>query len=223
MAIADKPAKAQFVFLANHQCLDFVNTQFVDKGKPVELLGNFADLVHWSAQARLLDPAEAEAALQRWDGQPEGVRAFAQARVLRAALKRMADELARGQAVDQTIVDVINRLLRQRTGYAQLVPAATRFEKRFHAEVGEAVQLLVPIAEGAADLLSSGDLSLVKQCAHPACVFYFYDTTKNHARRWCSMTACGNRAKVAAHHRRRRFGSAERPTMRLRDVDQEPM
>jgi predicted RNA-binding Zn ribbon-like protein len=33
-------------------------------------------------------------------------------------------------------------------------------------------------------------------------VLFFYDTTKNHARRWCSMAFCGNRHKVAAHYRR---------------------
>jgi predicted RNA-binding Zn ribbon-like protein len=35
-------------------------------------------------------------------------------------------------------------------------------------------------------------------------VLLFYDTTKNHARHWCSMSLCGNRHKVAAHYRRRR-------------------
>jgi predicted RNA-binding Zn ribbon-like protein len=35
-------------------------------------------------------------------------------------------------------------------------------------------------------------------------VLFFYDTTKNHARRWCSMAFCGNRHKVAAHYRRLR-------------------
>jgi len=44
----------------------------------------------------------------------------------------------------------------------------------------------------------------VKACQNPQCVLLFYDTTKNHARRWCSMAACGNRAKVAAHYQRAR-------------------
>lgn len=30
-----------------------------------------------------------------------------------------------------------------------------------------------------------------------ACILFFYDTTKNYSRRWCSMSACGNRMKVA--------------------------
>ncbi|MGH3723649.1 MAG: CGNR zinc finger domain-containing protein [Mycobacterium sp.] len=40
----------------------------------------------------------------------------------------------------------------------------------------------------------------IKQCAHPQCVLFFYDTSKNGARRWHSMATCGNRAKAARHY-----------------------
>ncbi len=40
----------------------------------------------------------------------------------------------------------------------------------------------------------------IKQCAHPQCVLFFYDTSKNGARRWHSMSTCGNRAKAARHY-----------------------
>jgi len=33
-------------------------------------------------------------------------------------------------------------------------------------------------------------------------VLYFYDTTKNHRRQWCSTAACGNRHKVADFRKR---------------------
>jgi predicted RNA-binding Zn ribbon-like protein len=35
-------------------------------------------------------------------------------------------------------------------------------------------------------------------------VLYFYDTTKNHRRQWCSVAMCGNRHKVAEFRRRQR-------------------
>jgi predicted RNA-binding Zn ribbon-like protein len=44
----------------------------------------------------------------------------------------------------------------------------------------------------------------VKKCRNSACILFFYDMTKNHARQWCSMRLCGNRMKVAAHYRRQR-------------------
>jgi predicted RNA-binding Zn ribbon-like protein len=42
----------------------------------------------------------------------------------------------------------------------------------------------------------------VKACEGPACTLLFADHTRGHARRWCSMALCGNRAKQAAHRHR---------------------
>jgi predicted RNA-binding Zn ribbon-like protein len=42
----------------------------------------------------------------------------------------------------------------------------------------------------------------VRNCQHPACVLWFYDTTRNGTRRWCSMSTCGNRAKAHRHYDR---------------------
>ncbi|MEV6768412.1 CGNR zinc finger domain-containing protein [Nocardia sp. NPDC051030] len=43
----------------------------------------------------------------------------------------------------------------------------------------------------------------IKQCAHPDCVLWFYDTSKNGTRRWHSMLTCGNRAKATRHYARK--------------------
>jgi predicted RNA-binding Zn ribbon-like protein len=75
---------------------------------------------------------------------------------------------------------------------------------RFLAERDEAINAIVPLAESAADFLLSAIPSLLKKCENPSCVLHFYDTSKNHARRWCSMSGCGNRMKAAAHYRRQR-------------------
>jgi predicted RNA-binding Zn ribbon-like protein len=42
----------------------------------------------------------------------------------------------------------------------------------------------------------------IRRCQHPACVLWFYDTTRNGTRRWCSMATCGNRAKAHRHYNR---------------------
>ena len=44
----------------------------------------------------------------------------------------------------------------------------------------------------------------VRKCANPECVLWFLDTSKNGSRRWCSMEACGNRAKVGRFNQRQR-------------------
>ncbi|MET8136176.1 MULTISPECIES: CGNR zinc finger domain-containing protein [unclassified Streptomyces] len=42
----------------------------------------------------------------------------------------------------------------------------------------------------------------IRRCAHDACVLHFFDTSRNGTRRWCSMAACGNRAKASRHYAR---------------------
>ncbi|MEU3337988.1 CGNR zinc finger domain-containing protein [Streptomyces sp. NPDC006668] len=42
----------------------------------------------------------------------------------------------------------------------------------------------------------------IRACAHEACILHFYDTSRNGTRRWCSMAACGNRAKASRHYSR---------------------
>lgn len=62
------------------------------------------------------------------------------------------------------------------------------------------------VAEALALLLAEGNFDLVRQCEHPDCVLWFYDRTKSHRRRWCSMAVCGNRHK-AAEFRKRKAGT----------------
>ena len=64
-------------------------------------------------------------------------------------------------------------------------------------------ELLNPIAGAAADLICNQDFRLIRSCEGSACMLLFLDRTKAHARRWCSMAVCGNRAKAAAHRARR--------------------
>ena len=64
--------------------------------------------------------------------------------------------------------------------------------------------LLLPVGEALARLVCTEDFSNVKACEGPACTLLFADHTRGHARRWCSMAICGNRAKQAAHRLRLR-------------------
>lgn len=48
------------------------------------------------------------------------------------------------------------------------------------------------------------DWGRFKACPGPECAWVFYDRTRNASRRWCQMSECGNRAKVAAFRARTR-------------------
>jgi predicted RNA-binding Zn ribbon-like protein len=57
--------------------------------------------------------------------------------------------------------------------------------------------VLAPLAEAAAAFLATANFDLVRACEGVDCVLWFYDRTKAHRRRWCSMGVCGNRNKIA--------------------------
>jgi predicted RNA-binding Zn ribbon-like protein len=192
-----------FPFVGERLCLDFVNTELIRGGSRVDLLGGFDDLLAWSSASRVAGAGLVKEMAAPWRGTPDAERTFERALSFRKTLRAMAARLAAGRpSVPGSALDAINDVLRARIGDLAVVRTKDGYDTRFLARWSGPEQLLVPVAESAAGLLSSGDLSLVKKCENPACILYFYDATKNHGRRWCSMTACGNRAKVAAHYRR---------------------
>lgn len=195
---------SKFLFVGQYGCLDFVNTRLREDGRTVDLLDGFPGLVGWLTEAGLVGAEEAQQAVKRWGGTPEGDRAVAMAKAFRETLKSMVGRIVEGEPVERPSINEINGLLRNRSGYPELIRrTGGGFEKRFRREFIQATQLLVPIAESANDLLTEGDLSLVKKCGNPECVLFFYDATKNHKRRWCSMATCGNRMKARTHYERR--------------------
>lgn len=193
---------SDYLFLANLLCLDFVNTEPIRDGARVELLESFAGVVGWLVQAGALDEGSARRALARWDGRAGGSAVLAEARALRAAIGAGVERIAAGGRPGRATVDAINRVLATRPAYRRLVPDGDRFVSRLEPVRAAPLQLLVPVAESAAWLLEHGEPGLVRRCGGADCVLYFYDTTRNHSRRWCSMDECGSRAKAGAYYRR---------------------
>jgi predicted RNA-binding Zn ribbon-like protein len=64
--------------------------------------------------------------------------------------------------------------------------------------------LLAPVLWSAGDLLAGPRLDRVRRCANPECGWLFFDDSRAGKRRWCSMQACGNRAKARRHYHRSR-------------------
>lgn len=204
MVPSKAPLENRFLFVGNYLCLDFINTEMVEGGQPVDRLSGFGSLVAWLVQSQTLGERQAEEILGNWKSSREAQATFQGAVKLRASLREMAERLVKGMTVPQSIVGAINEWLARQTGHAELKRTRGGFAKRFEADFREPTQLLWPVAESASDLLCYADLTLVKKCENAACVLFFYDTTKNHSRRWCSMSVCGNRMKVAAHYQRLR-------------------
>ncbi len=197
--------RAPFLFLdGNPAWLDFVNTELVLEGAPADLLPHFRDLVDWLRQARLLTPDRAGTALAEWNHGARGADALRRANELRRILRGSAERLGRGESFPPAAVRAVNEILALGRGSHRLLPSTTGFQLSFESVPRRADELLVPLARSLAEFLTVAELGRVKKCDNPKCVLYFYDATKNQARRWCSMALCGNRMKAALHYRRTR-------------------
>lgn len=199
-----------FLWLGNHVAVDFLNTAPVVDGRTVDLLDSFEAVTRWLEEAGLLQTADVAAARARWSRGEAAKRVLSEAHSLRDRWRAMAEALRREKAPPAGTLEAINRLLRQASPTAEVTRRGGRFERRVEPRLEEPEHLLVPLAEAIGDFLCEADHSLLRRCENPDCVLYFYDTSKNHARRWCSMKLCGNRLKVAAHYERRRTAKRTR-------------
>ena len=191
-----------FVFIGNHRLLDFVNTEVAVEGEPRDLLERGDDLVAWLERAGAVDRATAQAARTRWGSGRRGATVLAKARALRTVLRRLADAAAAGRPLPRSTLERVNALLARGAAVDRLVAAGGGYLTRRGLRLREPDDLLFPVAEAAADFPCHADLGRVRRCAHPSCVLYFLDTTKNGTRRWCDMRTCGNRANAAAYYHR---------------------
>lgn len=200
----------RFFKVGNNLSLDFINTKITEHGATKDLLADFADFAAWAAAMNLLKQSEAEKLAADWTKRAETATLYAEAINFREVLREMFVGLTYGKAVSETAIAAINREIQNQSGAIEIKKTENGFEKIFRADYTSPRQLLAPIAESAADLLCYGNPAYLKKCESAGCVLYFYDTTKNHKRRWCSMAACGNRAKAAAFYQRDKLKSGKK-------------
>lgn len=84
------------------------------------------------------------------------------------------------QTKDLRELEPLNRLLERDEGFSQIV---------VQHDHGKTTRL---------------EIAAMRRWRSPTCTLMFADHTRRRARRWCSMSACGNRAKQAAHRERRK-------------------
>ncbi len=193
-------AAGPFALVANALWLDFVNTEVVSHGEPRDLLRTVADLVAWVRAARAWDDATV-----RRLGRGADESTYRGALALRRRLRALAAAAAGGKEAPAETVRAVNRILGEAPVLEELTADGRGGLLLRRRPAGEdPIHLLLPVAISAAAFLAEGNPRLVKQCRAPDCILFFYDTTKNRRRRWCSMASCGNRAKAAAFQRRRR-------------------
>ena len=65
-----------------------------------------------------------------------------------------------------------------------------------------AAAVLLPIAHSALWLATEGQRARLRACGNGRCILLFYDTTKNGARRWCSVGCKDRDRKMKRYHQR---------------------
>jgi len=152
---------------------------------PRELLNTPDDLARWLVSAGMASTKPRTTA-----------KDLATARVLREAIYVLAGKPSRAKA--EAARNTLNRIAADTAAAPQLQTNGTmRLE-------GNAGALLVTLAREAVQLFGSDAAKLIRQCESRSCTLYFVDNSRRGDRRWCSMSACGNKAKVSEFRRRKR-------------------
>jgi predicted RNA-binding Zn ribbon-like protein len=110
------------------------------------------------------------------------------------------------EALSPKWIEPINEVLRITEGHDELLDQNGKWSLEFVAREGGLAWLLAAIARSAAELLAEGPSARLRVCSNPTCGLLFYDNSRTRRRRWCSMSRCGNRHKVAAFSRRHAAG-----------------
>ena len=183
--------------LGGRLSVDFVNATPPNPELSWENLIDFLEstsIVSAERGAQLLslpqsDPQAAEALLLK-------------ARRLGSALRKAFAAMLRKQRIAREWIDPVNEILRVTEGHDELVGQDSVWKIEFVAREGGLDWLLAAVARSGAEIVAEGARAPLRLCANPQCGLFFYDDSRTHRRRWCSMAICGNRHKVASFARR---------------------
>ena len=183
--------------------MDFVNSTAVLGEVQIDLLSDGASYLRWLKLAGLVSPADMGIIRERFTT-TELDDVADQAVEVREWLRPIIAEWSTHETagIPAEIAERLNAMLAHDRRYLQLHQVDGVPGLQEHRNWMEASQLLVPPVAAAAKLLTGGDRQLVRHCQGTACTIWFYDRTKAHRRRWCSMALCGNRAKARNHRQR---------------------
>jgi len=199
--MANAVKRTQFELVGCHPALDLVNTlDWRFRENPEELITSYADLVRFVVQCGLMTAAQGRR-LHRIARTSKAAQVAAQTRELREAAARVFYVAIDGDDPQLDALQDLQNCFREAEAHRCL-----RWSQgHLRWEVPAAPELpLWLLSLETAQLLTSGNMDMVRACGNPECRWLFLDTSKNHTRRWCDMKICGNRMKARrfkAQHR----------------------
>lgn len=186
----------KFLWIGNDPSIDFINTEIVVDGSPIDLLQSPEDYLEWLERAGIaLRPIGAVRRIEK--------HGFQQAKDFRSFLRVAFERLTNGAELPQQILKATNAFISHQASTAELEVRGTKFELRPYWPVGQPADYVAPLAWAFAEFLAEADLKRLRKCKNPDCVLFFYDTSKSGTRTWCSLDICGNKMRMAASRERR--------------------
>ena len=164
---------------------------------------SWEELIQFLDNARIISPERSSQLMllpQSDSHAAEGL--FLKALRLRDSLRRIFAALVRKERISHQWAEPVNDVLRITEGHDELVLQEGRWRTEFMAREDGLDWLLAAIARSAAEIMVEGEAARLRLCANPHCRLFFCDTSRTGRRRWCSMSVCGNRHKVAAFARK---------------------
>lgn len=204
VVVEQRPQEFQFDLSGGHLALDFTNSisRRDSPEKTVEHLNSYNDLVFFARQTNVLVREEAEALRRKAESQPrQAAQILRMAIALREAAFRAFLALAHGKSASTADVKLLDEAAIDALSHRHIIPANGIYEWQWDADP-MLERILWPMAESTASLLTSRELEKVRECEASDCSWLFLDNSRNHSRRWCTMSACGNREKARRHYRR---------------------
>jgi predicted RNA-binding Zn ribbon-like protein len=177
--------------------LDFVNTV---SGRPVftrDDLAGVNDIYDWAIEAGLLHPDD------QVKHEATAAALLEAALSLRESIYGVFGPLANGDSPRRDAL----AFLTCRAAQAMRSSTWERGEAGYQPiwQPGSIEGICDHIADSAVQLLRSPATSRIGAC--DGCGWLFLDTSRAHARRWCSMNVCGVRSKMRRYHERQTSGA----------------
>lgn len=169
----------------------------------MELLRDPPDLLRWARSAGVVEPGHARR-LRAWakSHSDAAARALVEAKQVREAIAGIFQAVVEGRTPPPAALARLEEACRAATSARTLRSNGKGVRWVWREASPEPERPAWAAALDAARILTSKDVTRVRQCGDAACGWFFLDTSRNGTRRWCSMKACGNRNKARRHYQR---------------------
>ncbi|WP_263367037.1 CGNR zinc finger domain-containing protein [Edaphobacter bradus] len=185
-----------FQLVAGHPVLDLVNTldwRFRSTG-PEELLNTYDDLLRFAEQSGMLTPRQTQRIRRESGG--SATQTLQSARELREAAAQILYAIMGDRTPPAAVTKKLDHHIRAAHTHRKLRWNQSRLELSWSGSESDPQFPIWLLAQSASDLLTTQAAEMIRACDNPECRWLFLDTSKNHSRRWCDMSLCGNRMKA---------------------------